>query len=109
MQKRTIPILFRLNESEAAYLTRMVKESGRSREAFIRAMIEGYQLCEKPDPEFYKAMSRLSGIGNRVNQLAAKANALNYIDSPSLAEEAKKWHEFQLEIRKTYLLPKKMR
>ena len=33
-------------------------------------------LCEKPDPEFYKIMRELSAIGNRINQLAAKANAL---------------------------------
>ena len=39
-------------------------------------MVMGYRLCEKPDPEFYKIMRELSAIGNRINQLAAKANAL---------------------------------
>ncbi len=38
-------------------------------------MVKGYRLCEKPDPEFYKMMRELSAIGNRINQLAVKANA----------------------------------
>ena len=71
-------------------------------------MVKGYQLCEKPDPEFYRIMRELSAIGNRINQLAAKANALNFIDTPMLREEARKWHDFQLDVRKKYLLPRKV-
>ena len=71
-------------------------------------MVKGYQLCEKPDPEFYRIMRELSAIGNRINQLAAKANALNFIDTPMLHEEARTWHDFQLDVRKKYLLPRKV-
>ena len=70
-------------------------------------MVKGYRLCEKPDPEFYKIMRELSAIGNRINQLAAKANALGFVDTPMLNEEARKWHEFQIDIRKKYLLPRR--
>ena len=108
MRKRNVQILFRLDEEEAEYLDRLVKRSGRSKEAFLRAVIQGYQLCEKPDPEFYKAMRELSGIGNRINQLAVKAHALDFVDAPMLSQEAKKWHELQIDIRKKYLLPKKV-
>jgi len=107
MRKRSNQILFRLDDEEIDYLDRLVKKSGRSRESFLRDMIKGYQLCEKPDPEFYKAMRELSAIGNRINQLAAKANALNYVDTPMLQQESKKWHQFQIDVRKKYLLPKK--
>ena len=107
MRKRSVQILFRLDEDEAEYLNILVKRSGRSKEAFLREMVKGYQLCEKPAPEFYKMMRELSAIGNRINQLAVKANALNFVDTPMLKEEAKKWHEFQIDIRKQYLLPKK--
>ena len=75
MRKRSVQILFRLNEEEAEYLYELVRKSGRSKEAFLREMVKGYQLCEKPDPEFYRIMRELSAIGNRINQLAAKANA----------------------------------
>ena len=108
MRKRSVQILFRLNEEEAEYLYELVRKSGRSKEAFLREMVKGYQLCEKPDPEFYRIMRELSAIGNRINQLAAKANALNFIDTPMLHEEARKLHDFQLDVRKKYLLPRKV-
>ena len=81
MRKRNVQILFRLNEEEADYLYDLVKRSGRSKEALLRAMVKGYRLCEKPDPEFYQIMRELSAIGNRINQLAVKANALDFVDS----------------------------
>ena len=105
MRKRNVQILFRLNEDEAECLYALLKRSGRSKEAFLREMVKGYRLCEKPDPEFYQIMRELSAIGNRINQLAVKANALGFVDTPMLKEEAKRWHEFQIDIRKRYLLP----
>lgn len=108
MRKRNVQILFRLTDEEAEQLYALVKKSGRSKEAFLREMVRGYRLCEKPDPEFYQMMRELSAIGNRINQLAAKANALNFVDAPMLREEARKWHDFQIEVRKKYLLPKRV-
>lgn len=107
MRKRNVQILFRLNDEEAAYLYGLVEKSGRSKEALLRSMLMGYRLCEKPAPEFYQIMRELSAIGNRINQLAAKANALDFIDTPMLRDEARKWHDFQLDVRKKYLLPKR--
>ena len=107
MRKRNVQVLFRLNDEEAAYLYGLVEKSGRSKEALPRSMLMGYRLCEKPDPEFYQIMRELSAIGNRINQLAAKANALDFIDTPMLRDEARKWHDFQLDVRKKYLLPKR--
>ena len=107
MRKRNVQILFRLNDEEAEQLQILVERSGRSREAFLREMVKGYRLCEKPDPEFYQMMRELSAIGNRINQLAAKANALNFVDAPMLKEEAGRWHEFQIAVRKKYLRPKR--
>ena len=107
MRKRNVQILFRLTEEEAEQLYSLVKKSGCSKEELLRGMVKGYRLCEKPDPEFYKMMRELSAIGNRINQLAAKANALNFVDAPMLKEEAQRWHEFQIAVRKKYLLPRK--
>lgn len=107
MRNRNVPMFFRLDEEDAECFERIVKKAGRSKVAVFIAMIHGYQLCEKPDPEFYRIMRELSAIGNRINQLAAKANSLDYVDTPMLREEAKKWHEFQIDVRKKYLLPKR--
>lgn len=107
MRKRNVQILFRLTEEEAEYLCSLAERAGHSRQALLQSMVMGYRLCEKPDPEFYKIMRELSAIGNRINQLAAKANALGFVDTPMLNEEARKWHEFQIDIRKKYLLPRR--
>ena len=107
MRNRNVQILFRLTDDEAEYLQTLVERSGRSREAFLREMVKGYRLCEKPDPEFYQIMRELSAIGNRINQLAVKANALDFVDTPMLREEVKKWQQFQMDVRKKYLLPKR--
>lgn len=107
MRNRNVQILFRLTDDEAEYLQTLVERSGRSREAFLREMVKGYRLCEKPDPEFYQIMRELSAIGNRINQLAVKANALDFVDTPMLKEEVKKWRQFQIDVRKKYLLPKR--
>jgi len=96
MRNRSVQILFRLNEEEAQHLYELVKRSGRSKEAFLREMVKGYRLCEKPDPEFYKIMRELSAIGNRINQLAAKANALGFVDAPMLSQE---WYSRPVTVR----------
>ena len=106
MRKRNVQILFRLTEEEADYLCSLAERSGHSRQALLQSMVMGYRLCEKPDPEFYQIMRELSAIGNRINQLAVKANALDFVDTPMLREEAKKWQQFQIDVRKKYLLPK---
>lgn len=89
------------------YLSSVIAKLSKENEEFLREMVKGYRLCEKPDPEFYQMMRELSAIGNRINQLAAKANALDFVDAPMLKEEARRWHEFQIAVRKKYLLPKR--
>ena len=107
MRKRNVQILFRLNKEEAQDLQKKVKKSGLSQEGYLRQIVAGNTLREKPDKEFYDCMRELSAIGNRINQLAAKANALNFIDAPMLNAEAVKWAKFQTEIQKRFLLPER--
>ena len=61
----------------------------------------------KPDERFYDVMRELSSIGNNINQLAVKANALGFVDAPQLKKEAERWHKFQADIERTYLRPDK--
>ena len=107
MRKRNVQVLFRVNKDELQDLKKKVKKSGLSQERFIRQVVAGNVLKEKPDKEFYDAMRELSAIGNRINQLAAKANALGFIDAPMLHDAAKKLAKFQTEIQKHFLLPEK--
>lgn len=103
MRRRNVQILFRLTRKEAQALDRKVKASGLNRETFIRKVLEGYTLHEKPDDRFYEALRQLRSMGNNLNQIAAKANSLGLIDSSRYEQEALKWRTFQKEIRETFL------
>ena len=106
--KRTVKKQFWFSKAEAQDLQKKAKKACLTEAALVRLLLRGYEPREKPDERFYDAMRELSAIGNNINQLAAKANALNFIDTPMLREEARKWHDFQLDVRKKYLLPRKV-
>ena len=52
-------------------------------------------------------MRELSVVGIGIYQIAVKVNALGFVDTAMLGEEARKWHELQIEFRKWYLLPRR--
>ena len=104
MNKR-IKRQFWLSPEENAELKRKAKLSGINETSVIRILIRGYEPKEKPDGRFYEAMRQLSAIGNNINQLALKANALGFIDAPMLKAEALRWHRFQADIEAVFLRP----
>ena len=108
MRKRSIRFDLRLNENENDCLELLARKAGVTKSNLLRCMILGYQLCEKPDPEFYAMQKELSAIGNRIDQLARKANAIGFIDAPMLAEESKRWRAFRLDISRRFLRPRKV-
>ena len=107
MRKRNIDKHIWFSRAEAQELQRKAKKACLSEAGLIRLLIKGYEPKEKPDDRFYDVMRELSAIGNNINQLAAKANALDYIDTPMLQEEAARWRQFQTDVSKAYLLPKR--
>ena len=107
MRKRNVDKHIWFDRQEAQDLQKKAKKACLTEAALIRLLIRGYEPREKPDERFYDAMRELSAIGNNINQLAIKANALGFVDTPMLREEARKWHEFQIDIRKRYLLPRR--
>lgn len=105
--KKRIKRQFWLSPEENAELKRKANLAGISESAVIRLLIRGYEPREKPDERFYTAMRNLSAIGNNINQLAAKAHTLGFIDTPMLKEEALRWHRLQAAIEREYLRPEK--
>ena len=107
MRKRNVDKHIWFDRQEAQDLQKKAKKACLTEAALVRLLLRGYEPREKPDERFYDAMRELSAIGNNINQLAIKANALGFVDTPMLREEARKWHEFQIDIRKRYLLPRR--
>lgn len=107
MRKRNVDKHIWFSRAEAQELQRKAKKACLSEAGLIRLLIKGYEPKEKPDDRFYDVMRELSAIGNNINQLAAKANTLGFIDAPMLKNEAEKWNKFQAEIERHYLRPEK--
>lgn len=107
MRKRNIQKIVRFSRDEAQDLQKKAKKACLSEVGLIRLLLRGYEPREKPDERFYDVMRELSSIGNNINQLAVKANALGFVDAPQLKKEAERWHKFQADIERTYLRPDK--
>ena len=107
MRKRNIQKIVRFNRKEAQDLAAKAKKACLSEAGLIRLLIRGYEPKEKPDDRFYDVMRELSSIGNNINQLAIKANALGFVDSQMLKNEALRWHKFQAAIEREFLRPEK--
>ena len=96
---------FRFTELDATVLQNKAHRVCLSESELIRALVRGFSPKEKPDDRFYEAMRQLSGIANNINQLAAKAHSLGFIDAQKLDEEVIRWHQFQADIERTFLRP----
>ena len=107
MRKRNIQKIVRFSRDEAQDLQKKAKKACLSEAGLIRLLLRGYEPREKPDERFYDVIRELSSIGNNINQLAVKANALGFVDAPQLKKEAERWHKFQADIERTYLRPDK--
>lgn len=107
MRKRNIQKIIRLNRMEAQDLQKKARKCCLNEAALIRMLIKGFEPKEKPDDRFYDVMREMSAIGSNLNQLAAKANTLGFVDAPMLKRESEKWNRFQNEVERKYLSPEK--
>ena len=107
MKRRTVKKQFWFSRDEAQDLQKKAKKTCLTEAAFVRLLVRGYEPKEKPDERFYDAMRNLSAIGNNINQLAAKAHTLGFIDVPMLKNEAERWHKFQADVERQFLRPEK--
>ena len=107
MRNRGIKKQVWLSEEEAYLLKLKSEMAGITASDLIRNLIVGYEPREKPPVEFYEAIKQLRRIGNSLNQIAHKANALGFVDEIYYKKEVEKLNQFILDIKKEYLLPKK--
>ena len=104
MARRKIKIDLRLSEEEFALLNSDVEKSGLSREAYLRAMIKDRPIKERPPMDLVDVLRNLQQINNNMNQVAMKANSLNFVDTAAYwenVEELKKTLSMLLEVMYT--------
>lgn len=101
MQKR-IKKQYWLSPEDNAELRRKVQLAGIPESSVIRILIRGYEPREKPDDRFYNVMRELNAIGNNINQLVAKANALGFVDVPMLKNEMENGRNFSWQLNENF-------
>lgn len=83
MKNKFISKHFRFTAEDDAELKKKAKAACISEAALVRMLIHGYEPKSKPDG-FNECVHQLAKLGANVGQLLAKANSLNFIDTPTL-------------------------
>ena len=97
LRKRTISILFRLNEQENQFFREQVAMSGYSAQEYMRRrLIEDQVIKPRPAGEMAEIRRELSAIGNNVNQVARKVNSTGQVSTEDFQKVARSldevWH-----------------
>ena len=108
MVKRNIKVTFRLNAKEQQRLKKNVKKAGLSQETYIRTLLDGYAPREPPSLEYHSMMRELHAIGNRMNQIAARANTTGFFLAEEYGRNVRELNAAILQIQAAVVLPEKL-
>lgn len=103
MRTRKNEIKVRLSDKELAQLDGMVSKTVYSREAFIRDMLEGYQITEAPPVEIHNLIVQLTRIGTNLNMLTSRAFVNHFVDEPALRKETAELWKLRNDIRSIFI------
>lgn len=107
MRTRSIKKQFWLNEQENEMLALKSTKAGLTESDYLRYIILGYTLKEKPDERFYEVMKQMRSIAHNLNQLTVKAHSLGFIDELIFNKQKELWLEFMNNVKNEYLLNEK--
>lgn len=79
IRKRNIRIQFRLTEKENTKFQKQLELSGLHTEKFMRDMLEGIEIKERPHDNYYEVLRLVANISNNINQIAHVVNATGNI------------------------------
>ena len=88
MKKKYVPhgrtrqhkIEVRLNDEEYFKLEDTISLMGTNRSEYLRKLIVGTLIKEKPPDDFYKYMKEFSLMGSNLNQIAERINTITKIE-----------------------------
>ena len=84
MLKRQKQVTVRFTEEEYHQLKNKCDAAGMKMEPFLRALVSGCTIRERP-PDSYKALAaQVAAIGNNLNQLTHIANATGRVSASQL-------------------------
>lgn len=75
MNEEPYKICLRLNADEVQKLITNAKACGLTRTAYLRRLLNGYDLKPRPSAELEALRTEIHQIGNNINQIARSVNA----------------------------------
>lgn len=75
MNEEPYKICLRLNADEVQKLITNAKACGLTRTAYLRRLLNGYDLKPRPSTELEALRTEIHQIGNNINQIARSVNA----------------------------------
>jgi len=117
MKKKYVPhgrtrqhkIEVRLNDEEYFKLEDTISLMGTNRSEYLRKLIVGTRIKEKPPDDFYKYMKEFSLMGSNLNQIAERINTITKIEDWEYEDTDPKEFIKQLKRLRTNLLNLKKR
>ena len=88
MNEEPYRICLRLNADEAQKLITNAKACGLTRTAYLRRLLNGYDLKPRPSAELEALRTEIHQIGNNINQIAHWANGKGYATQAEIHEAA---------------------
>ncbi len=117
MKKKYVPhgrtrqhkIEVRLNDEEYFKLEDTISLMGTNRSEYLRKLIVGTRIKEKPPDDFYKYMKEFSLMSSNLNQIAERINTITKIEDWEYEDTDPKEFIKQLKRLRTNLLNLKKR
>ena len=84
MKRRNNKVTVRLTNAEKQHLEKQAYATGMNMEQFIRNLIAGSNLRERPSEYWKEVVSQLSAIGNNINQIAHNTNITKTVSNSDM-------------------------
>ena len=107
MNKKVVRRCFRFSKEENEMLKVKAEAACVSDSALVRMLIHGYEPKPKPDG-FNECVHQLAKLGANVGQLLAKANSLNFIDTPTLISLSNSIQTLISDMTAVYINPERV-
>lgn len=109
MRSRNHSFLIRLNDKEFSALNEKIEKSRLPREVFIRKVLQEGTVREAPSADYPKLLRSLSKIGNNLNQIAATANTIHFINPKELNQAVGDLKHTMKQIHRSFQIPDQKR
>ena len=105
MKKRNCRFEVRFTKDELSDLTKKARKARLTNATFIRRAVCGAEVREAPPADVPALIQEVRRVGNNLNQIMKRANALGLLDVPQLRKALEDNRAVEKLIADTYTVP----